>query len=62
MLAKWEKINSESNYERSTAFVAQKHHKKLQWAIIFVFSGMLGCWIAQWVFWIGFLKLYSGQG
>ncbi|KAK3361471.1 hypothetical protein B0T24DRAFT_724670 [Lasiosphaeria ovina] len=35
---------------------------RIQRAITFAFVGMLGCWIAQWVFWVGFLKLYSDQG
>lgn len=33
----------------------------MQRTIFFAFSGMFGCWLSQWIFWAGFVHLYSNQ-
>ncbi|KAK3392744.1 hypothetical protein B0H63DRAFT_1203 [Podospora didyma] len=52
-----------TNMNRLYGFRAYDENKKeMRHVILIVFIGMVGCWISQWVFWVGFLKLYSGQG
>jgi hypothetical protein len=35
---------------------------KLRDVVTSTLLGMVGCWVAQWIFWIGFVGLYSNQG
>ncbi|KAK4206777.1 hypothetical protein QBC37DRAFT_457539 [Rhypophila decipiens] len=35
---------------------------KLRRVVLITIFGMFGCWIAQWLFWVGFVRLYTPDG
>jgi hypothetical protein len=41
---------------------AKNPQGKLRDIVTSTLLGMVGCWVAQWIFWIGFVGLYSNQG
>jgi len=53
----WHNLNVKLNKEQAVHKSQQDVRlKKIAQRTI---AGMIGCWVAQWVWWIGFVKLYG---
>jgi hypothetical protein len=56
-LRKWDHLIEEREKERSRADIADPETRKLRTLTKWMFFGMLGCWIAQWVWWVGYIRV-----
>lgn len=56
-LRKWDHLIEEREKERSRADIADPETRRLRTLTKWTFFGMLGCWIAQWVWWVGYIRV-----
>jgi hypothetical protein len=56
-LRKWDHLIEEREKERSRADDADPETRRLRTLTKWTFFGMLGCWIAQWVWWVGYIRV-----
>jgi hypothetical protein len=53
-LRKWNKLIKEREKEDSRA---DPETRRLRTLTIWTFFGMIGCWVAQWVWWVGYIRV-----
>ena len=63
---RWEKVYSHWCIREYHARNIEEFERKAQAnsttvTISIAFAGMFGCWLSQWIFWAGFVHLYSNQ-